>query len=90
MTNDGSSAARRFGLPAGLTPEEERAIIIALERYFLQESPKLDPWVLQSRIEAIGLGRLQVRKFARDPWHGNSAAFARTGAPSVRGRGDQT
>jgi hypothetical protein len=37
-------AERRFDLPDGLTPEEERAILTALERYFLRESPKPAPW----------------------------------------------
>ncbi len=31
---------RRFELPDGLTPEEERAILMALERYFIAESPR--------------------------------------------------
>ena len=36
---------RSFDLPEGLAPEDERAILTALERYFLQESPKPAPWV---------------------------------------------
>jgi hypothetical protein len=79
---------RRFELPEGLRPEEERAIITALERYFLQESPKPNPWVLQGRIDATGLGALQTRKYAREPWHGQYAAFARRGVPTAHGRGD--
>ena len=72
MANDGE---RVFELPEGLTPEEERATLTALERYFQQESPKPNTWVLQGRIEATGLGGLQVRKYAREPWHGNHAEF---------------
>jgi hypothetical protein len=79
---------RRFELPEGLRPDEERAIITALERYFLQESPKPNPWVLQGRIEVTGLGGLQVRRYARDPWHGNHAEFSRKGVPTLHGRGD--
>ena len=30
---------RRFELPEDITPEEERAILMALERYFVAESP---------------------------------------------------
>ncbi len=78
----------RFEIPDGLAPEEERAILMALERYFLQESYKPTPWVLQGRIEATGLGRLQVRRYARDPWAGPQAAHARTGVPPMQGRGD--
>ena len=79
---------RRFELPDGLTPEEERAIIQALERYFVEESPKPNVWVLQGRIDATGVGALQVRKYAREPWHGPNAPFARKGVPSLHGRGD--
>ncbi|HEY7400653.1 MAG TPA: hypothetical protein VH989_07130 [Actinomycetota bacterium] len=80
---------RSFELPDGLSSEEERAILTALERYFQQESPKPNTWVLQGRIDATGLGGLQVRKYAREPWHGNHAEFAQKGVPPVHGRGDQ-
>jgi hypothetical protein len=83
----GDGAARRFDLPDGLTPEEERAILTALERYFSLESPKPMPWVLQGRVEAMGIGRLQARKLSRQPWL-VQAAFARLGTASVNGRGD--
>jgi hypothetical protein len=72
---------RRFEVPEGLTPDEERAILMALERYFVQESPKPNPWVLQGRIDA-------VRRYAREPWHGPNAPFVRRGVPPVNGRGD--
>ena len=78
---------RTFDLPDGLTPEEERAILTALERYFLQESPKPAPWVLQGRIDSTGLGALQARKLSREPWV-IRAAFARRGVAPVLGRGD--
>ena len=79
---------RRLELPEGLTPEEERAILMALERYFLQESPKPMPWVLQARIDATGMGGLQVRRYAHEPWHGQHAAFTRKGVAPVNGRSD--
>jgi hypothetical protein len=78
---------RRFDLPEGLTPEDERAILTALERYLLQESPKPAPWVLQGRIDATGLGALQARKLSREPWVVR-AAFARRGVAPVHGRSD--
>ena len=78
---------RSFELPDGLTPEEERAVLMALERYFVQESPKPAPWVLQGRIEATGFGALQARKLAREPWDVR-AVFARRGVASMHGRGD--
>jgi hypothetical protein len=79
---------RAIELPEGLTPEEERAILTALERYFVQESPKPNPWVLQGRLEATGMGKLQVRRYAREPWHRQQAPFARTGVASLHGRSD--
>jgi hypothetical protein len=79
---------RRFELPDGLAPEEERAILMALERYFVEESPKPNPWVLQGRIDATGVGALQVRKYAREPWQGPNAPFARKGVPTLHGRAD--
>ena len=80
---------RRIELPDDITVDEERAILMALERYFSAESPKPNPWVLQGRIDATGYGALQVRKYAREPWHGNKAEFARKGVPPAHGRGDQ-
>ena len=79
---------RRFELPEGLDPEQERAILMALERYFVAENPKPAPWVLQGRIEATGFGALQVRRFAREPWHGQWVEFARKGVPPLHGRSD--
>jgi hypothetical protein len=79
---------RRLELPEGLSPEEERAILMALERYFMAESPKPTPWVLQGRIDASGLGGLQVRRYAREPWHGQEAAFSSKGVAPVNGRSD--
>jgi hypothetical protein len=83
-----SDGDRRFEIPEPLTPEEERAVLMALERYFVQENPKPSAWVLQGRIDAIGLGGLQVRRYAREPWHGQHALFARPGVPPLHGRGD--
>ena len=79
---------RRFEVPEGLASEDERAILMALERYLSAENPRPPAWVLQGRIEATGFGALQVRRFAREPWHGQWVEFARKGVPSVQGRGD--
>jgi hypothetical protein len=80
---------RRFELPEGLSPEEERAILVALERYFLQESPHPDPWVLAGRLEATGLGALQARRYVERAWGlPERAPFVRPGVPSAVGRGD--
>lgn len=79
---------RRFEVPIGLTREEERAIVLALERYFLQESPHPDPWVLAGRLEATGYGSLQARRHTDTAWALPRTAFTRRGVPSVHGRGD--
>jgi hypothetical protein len=80
---------RRFEISDDLSPEQERAVIRALERYFAQESPHPDPWVLAGRIAASGLGSLQARHYADSPWGvGTYAPFARRGVPPQHGRGD--
>lgn len=80
---------RRFEVPIGLTREEERAIVLALERYFLQESPHPDPWVLAGRLEATGYGALQARRHTDTAWALPArTAFTRRGVPPTHGRGD--
>jgi hypothetical protein len=80
---------RRFELPRDLGPEQERAIILALERYFAKESPHPDPWVLAGRVDATGLGALQARHLTDGPWKvGGQVRFLRRGVPPSAGRGD--
>jgi hypothetical protein len=80
---------RRFELPDGLSPDEERAIIRALERYFAQENPHPHPWVLAGRMDAGGWGAVQARRYSDRAWRlVGPAAFARRGAPPFTGRGD--
>jgi hypothetical protein len=80
---------RRFELPEDLSPDQERAVIRALERYFARESPHPDQWVLAGRIAASGLGSLQARHYTDSPWGvGTYAPFARRGVPPMHGRGD--
>ena len=83
------SDGRRYELPEGLTSEEERAAIAALERYFSADGKEPDRWVLAGRIDATGLGALQTRRFAKGAW-GRAArgAFARRGTSTNLGRGD--
>lgn len=83
------SDERRFELPDDLTPQEEHAVIRALERYFAQESPHPNPWVLAGRTDAMGLGALQARHHTDAPWDRTHAMpFARRGVPPQAGRGD--
>jgi hypothetical protein len=78
----------KFELPEGTSPQEERAIIAALERYFAQRDPRPDPWALAGRIEASREGALQARRLLRDPWGASKRAFARYGTEPISGRGD--
>jgi len=79
----------RFEVPKGLSPEEERVTIDALERYFLGENPHADPWVLAGRMESTGHGVLQVRRYVDGAWRVcPRALFARPGVPNLNGRAD--
>jgi hypothetical protein len=79
----------RYVLPPGLTPEEERAIVAALDRYLSADAGHPDPWALAGRTEALGLGALQIRHQAGRPWSGATRhAFSRRGTEPRVGRGD--
>jgi hypothetical protein len=79
----------RYELPDGVSPEEERAIIAALERHLEDRGARPNPWALAGRIEATGQGTLQARRRLRDPWRSAARAhFIRPGTESIRGRGD--
>ncbi len=80
---------RRFELPPGLTPEEERAVITALERYFVQENPRPKPWTLAGRLEATSWGALQARRYTDEAWSlAARRGFVRPGVGPLAGRGD--
>lgn len=80
---------KRFHLPDGLSEEEEREVLAALERYFSGEQGRPSPWVLQSRIAGTRQGTLQARKLVDAPWSTSlRASFARRGADPFSGRGD--
>lgn len=79
----------RYDLPPGLTPEEERTIIAALDRYFDAGAVRPSAWALQGRAEAVGLGALQIRNQSRHPWGENRLnPYTRLGIESRVGRGD--
>ncbi len=79
----------RYELPSGLPPEEERAIIAALEQYFGVARRRPSAWTLAGRTEALGLGALQIRNQSRHPW-GETGLYPHTrlGIESRVGRGD--
>ena len=83
-----SEAARRFEIPAGLSPEEERAVIAALERYLAKEGGAPHPWAFAGRLDATGMGALQTR-WGGEAWRrAGRSAFTRWGVPPFAGRGD--
>jgi hypothetical protein len=83
------TTARRFELPRGLTPEEERAIIAALERHFEGDGQEPDGWALAGRLDATSQGALQTRKLSSGAWRrAGRGNFARRGIPPHAGRGD--
>ena len=78
-----------FELPDGLSPDEERAIIAALERYVAERDPRPDPWALAGRMDACREGVLQARRHVRGSWAaGGRGNFARRGTEPILGRGD--
>ena len=81
----------RYQLPPGLSAEEERAIIAALDEYFGAGAVRPDPWALAGRAEALRLGALQVRHQSIDPWgEGGRIPFTRRGTQPRSGRADTT
>jgi hypothetical protein len=79
----------RYELPPDLTPEEERLVLAALEKAFQAGQPRLSPWSLAGRAEALGLGAIQVRRDADTSWTFRAnLPFARRGTPPLGGRGD--
>jgi hypothetical protein len=81
----------RFELPDGLGPDEERAVIAALERYFDRGADEPNAWALAGRVDATGQGSLQTRRLAPGAWQRAARGpFARLGVDSYVGRGDAT
>ena len=79
----------RYELPPGLTPEEERAILLALDEYFAYSTARPSPWALAGRTDTLGLGALQTRNKSREPWlEAGRTSFTRRGTESRVGRGD--
>ena len=78
----------RFELPGGLRPDEERAIIAALERYFKGDGEGPDIWAFAGRLDATGLGAVQTRRVSGAWQRAGRSAFARRGVAPFAGRGD--
>lgn len=79
----------RYELPADLSPEEARIALAALERVVELERPRVSPWALAGRAEALRLGRLHVRHQADRPYtFGADLPFVSGGTGPRIGRGD--
>lgn len=79
----------RYELPPGLTPQEQRAILSALEGYFGYASVRPDPWALAGRAEGLGVGAIEVRNQSLHPWgEPGHHPYARRGIETRSGRGD--
>jgi hypothetical protein len=78
----------RIELPPGLSPEEERAVLAALDRA-LGTDRRPSPWALAGRAENLGMGALQLRREARGGWTSRALIpFVRRGTEPLLGRGD--
>jgi hypothetical protein len=79
----------RYELPDGITEEEERAIVAALEQHFGSGRARLSPWALAGRLEALGLGALQARHQSQRPWNETRLTpYTRRGIEPRSGRSD--
>ena len=80
----------RFELPDDVSPEEERAIIAALDRYLEDRDARPNPWVMAGRLENARTGAVQARRYLRDRWRvgASDTPFARYGTEPIGGRGD--
>ncbi len=80
----------RAELPPDLDPEEEKAVLAALEEFERFASVRPSPWALSGRAEGLGLGALQTRYQSLRPWaETGRAGFTRRGTDTRTGRGDQ-
>lgn len=79
----------RYELPPDLTPEEERAVLAALEHSLAVGRARLSAWALAGRAENLRMGALQVRREAGSGWTLRAhVPFARRGTTPLLGRGD--
>jgi hypothetical protein len=79
----------RYELPPDLSPDEERAVIAALERLLDVGRGRPSAWVSAGRTEALRLGGLQVRRQSDGAWRlRGRTSFARGAPPDLAGRGD--
>jgi hypothetical protein len=79
----------RYELPPDLSPEEEAAVLAALEEVLGPRRGQSSPWALAGRAEALRMGALQMRRESHHPWGlRGHLPFVRPGNPPLTGRGD--
>ena len=77
----------RYELPHDLGPEEERAVLAALERALESGRHRPAPWALAGRMDALRVGALQTRAILDAAWR-HRGDFTRRGTSPLVGRGD--
>ena len=79
----------RFEPERKLTPEDERAVLRALEENLSRSSVRPNPWALAGRAEGLGLGALQIRHQSVLPWGEiRLNPYTRRGTEPRQGRAD--
>lgn len=79
----------RYELPPGLDPEEERAVLAALEQAMEAGRERPSLWVAAGRADNLRRGALQLRRQTADGWRfPHRVPFARRGTTTLQGRGD--
>lgn len=78
-----------FKLPDDLASDDQRAIIMALERYFTEEAAPPNPWVLASRAANTRTPTTHLRRDTDRPWQ-QALRFpiGQRVTPNLHGRGD--
>ena len=64
-----------------LEPTGQLVLVHSNQSYF-------GPVEVSSDADATGLGALQVRRYAHEPWHGQQVPHSRKGVAPVNGRSD--
>jgi hypothetical protein len=79
----------RYELPPDVDPQQEQAILAALEEYERFASVRPSPWALSGRAEGLSLGALQTRHQSLSPWTETRLnPYTRRGTETRMGRGD--
>jgi hypothetical protein len=79
----------RFRLPDDLPPDDERAVIAALERYFAEAAAPPDAWTVAGRASNTRMSMLHVRRETPTPWlDADRFPRAQRSTPPYHGRGD--